>query len=135
MLCNDVEKLSNFACNLGILRKKILLMPYGNNVKMYKIMTYQRMLPGPDSPFSQVPKALSILVSLSWGASTPFFRNGMWAFLKQSPMTQPLFLCKSVLPFLFFSLTKASGFLPHLCLSAIVPSRAVHQELLFGTKH
>ena len=41
MLCNDMEKLSNFACNLGILRKKILLMPYGNNVKMYKIMTYQ----------------------------------------------------------------------------------------------
>ena len=41
MLCNDVEKLSNFACNLGILRKKILLIPYGNNVKMYKIMTYQ----------------------------------------------------------------------------------------------
>jgi hypothetical protein len=40
MLCNDVEKLSNFACNLGILRKKILLMPYGNDVKMYKIMTY-----------------------------------------------------------------------------------------------
>jgi hypothetical protein len=41
MLCNDVEKLSNFACNLGILRKKILLMPYENDVKMYKIMTYQ----------------------------------------------------------------------------------------------
>ena len=41
MLCNDVKKLSNFACNLGILRKKILLMPYGNDVKMYKIMTYQ----------------------------------------------------------------------------------------------
>jgi hypothetical protein len=42
MLCNDVEKLSNFACNLGILRKRILLMPYGNDVKMYKIMTYQQ---------------------------------------------------------------------------------------------
>ena len=40
MLCNDVEKLSNFACNLGILCKKILLMSYGNDVKMYKIMTY-----------------------------------------------------------------------------------------------
>ena len=41
MLCNDVKKLSYFACNLGILRKKILLMPYGNDVKMYKIMIYQ----------------------------------------------------------------------------------------------
>ena len=40
MLCNGVEKLSNFACNLGILCKKILLMPHGNDVKMYKIMTY-----------------------------------------------------------------------------------------------
>jgi hypothetical protein len=40
MLCNDVEKLSNFACNLGILHMRILLMPYGNDVKMYKIMTY-----------------------------------------------------------------------------------------------
>ena len=41
MFCNDMEKLSNFACNLGILHKKILLMPYENDVKMYKIMTYQ----------------------------------------------------------------------------------------------
>ena len=40
MFCNDMEKLSNFACNLGILHKKILLMPYKNDVKMYKIMTY-----------------------------------------------------------------------------------------------
>ena len=40
MFCNDMEKLSNFACNLGILHKKILLMPYENDVKMYKIMTY-----------------------------------------------------------------------------------------------
>jgi hypothetical protein len=40
MLCYDVEKLSNFACNLEILCKKILLMPCGNDVKMYKIMTY-----------------------------------------------------------------------------------------------
>ena len=41
MLCTDVEKLLNFMCNLGILCKKILLMPHGNDVKMYKIMTYQ----------------------------------------------------------------------------------------------
>ncbi len=43
MLYNEVEKLSNFACNLEILCKKILLMPYGNDFKMYKIMTYQRL--------------------------------------------------------------------------------------------
>ena len=40
MLCNDMEKLSNFACNLRILRRKILLMPYESDVKIYKIMTY-----------------------------------------------------------------------------------------------
>ena len=44
MFCNDMEKLSNFACNLGILHKKILLMPYENDIKMYKIMTYQMCL-------------------------------------------------------------------------------------------
>jgi hypothetical protein len=44
MLCNGVEKLSFFTCNLGILRKKILLMPYENDVKMYKIITYQGSL-------------------------------------------------------------------------------------------
>lgn len=30
-----------------------------------------RMLPRPDSPLAQAPKALSIIASLSWGASTP----------------------------------------------------------------
>jgi len=98
-----------------------------------------RMLPRPDSPFSQVPKAFSILVSLSWGASTPFFRNGMWAFLKQSPMTQPLFLCKSVLPFLFFELTKASGFLKRpicVCLRSCLAGQFIRSCYLGpSTKH
>lgn len=99
------------------------------------------MLPRPDSPLALAPKALSILASLSWGASTPFFRNGMWAFLKQSqsPMTQPWFECKSVLPFLFFELTKASGFLKRpicVCLRSCLAGQFIRScYLVPSTKH
>ena len=41
MLYNGVGKLPYFRCKLEILCRKIPLIPYKNEVKMYKIIIYQ----------------------------------------------------------------------------------------------